>query len=251
MNSVTLSPLALIYDSTEKNDFLPEGLLGLESHGIATTLCGSLAELTQQLRLNVLPSHRMLAVLAGETVENCTVANSLRALYPDLSILALADKRDESGLIRLMQSGVDNTCARDASPALVTAILFRMLARSGLGLPLPASANQQSVEMAKQGRWSLTEQNWVLVNPAGRRIPLTTGERAFLVALLKAPKQRASHADLISAVSLAYDALPETDRRQSRLSVMVSRLRAKCKQHDIDLPLKSVHRWGYMFSGPL
>ncbi|MBP6019748.1 MAG: hypothetical protein KA735_09665 [Burkholderiaceae bacterium] len=198
--------------------------------------------------MHTLPDRHVMAVLAAETAENCATANYLRTLHPDLGILAMSEKTDDSSLIRLLQSGVDNTCARDASAALVTTILFRMLARAGQRPPAPTPP---STEISATGRWSLSDQDWVINSPEGQRISLTTGERAFLVTLLNAPEHRASHADLIAAINLAYDALPESDRRQSRLSVMVSRLRTKCHQHDVDLPLKSVHRWGYMFSGQL
>lgn len=133
-----------------------------------------------------------------------------------------------------------------------------MLARMGQGTnnltftaPQPPKPSQPPLPVVTEvnGSWSFADQDWMIVNPKGQRIFLTTGERAFLVTLLNAPDQRASHADLIAAVCSAYHALPEANRRQGRLSVLVSRLRAKCIQHNIDLPLKSVHRWGYMFSG--
>src|SRR5690606_28199266 len=97
--------------------------------------------------------------------------------------------------------------------------------------------------------WSLPEQAWILASPEGKRIALTTGERAFLMALLAAPNQRAAHADLISAVNEAYKQ-ESVSALQSRLSVLVSRLRRKCAEHGAGLPLKSVHNWGYMFTGP-
>lgn len=248
---MTLSPIALIFDSSSSNNegSSPVALGALEAHGFQAIECSDLTQLTQQARLHTQADRRMLVVLAAETTENCAIANYLRTLHPDLGILAMSDKTDESNLIRLLQSGVDNTCARDASAALVTSILFRMLARAGQR-PVVAAA-RQSTDASVDGRWSLVEQDWVISSPEGQRISLTTGERAFLVALFNAPEHRASHADLIAAVNQAYDALHESARRQSRLSVMVSRLRAKCNQHNIDLPLKSLHRWGYMFSGQL
>ncbi len=245
---MTLSPIALIFEPSPLDSDGSGPLASLEAHGFQAIRCSGLTQLTQQARLHAQADRPMLAILAAETTENCATANYLRTVHPGLGILAMSDKADESSLIRLLQSGADNTCPRDASAALVTTILFRMVARTEQRLP---AATPQTTETLANDRWSLTDQDWVICSPEGRRISLTTGERAFLVTLLNAPEHRASHADLIAAINLAYDALPESDRRQSRLSVMVSRLRSKCNQHGIQLPLKSVHRWGYMFSGQL
>lgn len=96
--------------------------------------------------------------------------------------------------------------------------------------------------------WSLHESGSVLMAPAGGRIPLTTGERAFISTLLAADGLRAPHRELIDAVNACYAAAaPRT--HQARLGVLISRLRRKIKRYGYDLPLKSVHNWGYMFTG--
>ncbi|NYT65727.1 winged helix-turn-helix domain-containing protein [Alcaligenaceae bacterium] len=244
-----LSPITLIFESSipDNAGASPVALESLEAHGFQTIRCADLTQLTQQARLHALPNRRILVILAAEIAENCVTANYLRTLHPNLGILAMSDSADESSLIRLIQSGVDNTCTKDASVALVVTILFRMLAR--VGQCVPAAIPQPVSAAPETGSWFLSEQDWVMVSPEGKRIPLTTGERAFMLALLNAPDHRVPHADLIAAVNQAYDDLSEPDHRQNRLSVLVSRLRAKCNQHNVKLPLKSVHRWGYMFSG--
>jgi DNA-binding response OmpR family regulator len=98
-----------------------------------------------------------------------------------------------------------------------------------------------------QGGWRLDEQAWVLVDPAGMRVPLTTGERAFMLTLFNAPERRAKHADLIAAIDAGSASASHATSR-ARLGVLVGRMRQKFTQHGSALPLKSVHRWGYMFA---
>lgn len=241
-----LNPVVLLFDPA----LPPKGdshalLLSLQTHGFETTQCSSVLQVIQQMRQTAhTVAQPSLMLLTADADENCTVANYVRTLYPDLGIVAVSDNNDDKSLIRLLQSGVDNICSRQASDALVAATLFRILARMG------QSGDTKPVSQATPGEfWTLSDQDWVLISPEGHRIPLTTGERAFIVTLLNAPDLRASHNELIAAINQAYDAAPDSDRRQSRLSVLVSRLRTKFDRYNTELPLKSVHRWGYMFSG--
>ncbi len=241
-----LNPVVLLLDPA----LSPKGdtqalLLSLQTQGFETTQCSSIPQVIQQMRQTVhTTAQPSLMLLTGDAEANCTAANYVRTLYPDLGIVAVSEDNHDKSLIRLLQSGVDNICSRQASGALVAATLFRVLARMG-----QAGHTQPAPQVTSGEFWVLSDQDWVLTSPEGHRIPLTTGERAFIVTLLNAPDLRASHNELIAAINQAYDAAPDSDRRQSRLSVLVSRLRTKFDRYNTELPLKSVHRWGYMFSG--
>lgn len=231
----------------------------LKVHGFQVLVCRTIADFTQHFQPDSLGSMRSMVALLGGCAElNSAAASYLRVMHPELGVVALAENQKDSDFIRLLQSGADTICPPNPSDALLAAMLFRTLERTRM-LKGPAKISQltSTVANTKQitGRWALSDQDWVITSPIGCRITLTTGERAFLTALLASPGMRASHADLIQAVSLAYSLGNQINKRHSRLtrlSVLVSRLRNKCQQqYGTDLPLKSVHRWGYMFSGQL
>lgn len=175
-------------------------------------------------------------VLAGTSAQNCLAASLTRTLQPGMGIVAVVPPRHEQALIQVLSSGADAYCAPDASIELLATVLsalFRRLRQPATGQPSP--------------RWSLQEQGWMLAGPGGCRVPLTTGERAFLAALLKAPGMRASHDVLTIAVNAAYEVAGKS-RQVRQLGLLVSRLRRKCEDQGATLPLHSVHGWGYMFA---
>jgi len=217
-------------------------LAELEAHGLTVSRCTDMPQLYAVAR-QAMENDRVCAVLlASGHSENCIVAAQLRALYPSLGVVAITPSSMETMWLQALQSGVDHICPASAPSQLLVAILFRLLWRLDV-TAASAAASGRAV-------WSLAEHGWILASPEGQRIPLTTGERAFLMALIAAPNQRAPHAELIKAVNEAY-ALESAAALQSRISVLVSRLRRKCAEHGVGLPLKSVHNWGYMFTGAL
>jgi len=218
-------------------------LTELESQGLKISHCTDLPQLYGSVRRHAETGASVAAVLASACADNCAAAAHLRALYPGLGIVMLTETSTESMALQALQSGVDTYCPIEASPQLLAAILFRLLWRLDVTAAARAAAAPRLV-------WVLAEQAWILCSPCGKRIPLTTAERAFLMALVNAPNQRAAHADLIQAVGQAH-ALDTVVGQQGRLSVLVSRLRRKCTEQDVALPLKSVHNWGYMFTGAL
>ena len=169
----------------------------------------------------------------------------LRALRPDLGIVALIEPDNEAEIIQLLHLGVDAHCALNASPELLVAIILRLLWRLGVMPTSTPVVTTEQVSESHDSSWGLVDQGWVFCSPAGHRIPLTTGERAFLMTLFNTPDQKVSHEELIHAVNAAYNMI-DGQVHQGRLGVMVSRMRRKFRQAGAPLPLKSVHNWGYM-----
>lgn len=215
----------------------------LESHGFQVRQCADVPALYLAAKNELNQSAVVVVVLAAPHAESCTVSAHLRMLHPAIGILAMADSQAEITSIQLLQSGADAVVPTEASAPLMAAMLFRLLWRLDMATAIRAAGQNTPV-------WALSEQGWILSSPNSQRIPLTTGERAFLLALMAAPNQRASHAQLTDAVNEAY-AGDASGAMQSRLSVLVSRLRRKCSDHGARLPVKSVHNWGYMFTGLL
>ena len=159
-----------------------------------------------------------------------------------MGIVATVCSGQDTEAIRLLQSGADNYFRHNTSSELLTAMLLRLMSRSGASTPELASHFA-----AQEKAWALQEQGWKLISPEGTAIQLTTTERAFLKVLLGNPEHRATHGQLIEAVTQGPEVVPPHIHAR-RLGVLVSRLRRKCGQSGLALPVKSLHNWGYMFT---
>lgn len=202
-----------------------------------------LAELYRQVDRHVVRDGIPIAVvLAGGHQNNCAAAAYLRSLHPSLPIVAIPDLYSDSILIELLRCGVDSCCARDASSNLVAAMVTRLFVRANPGLSI---TGVQTIDR-DTGYWTLAEQGWLLIAPQGESVSLTTGERAFMSTLLSAPSLRATHQQLSVAVASSY---ASASGQHGTLGVLLSRLRRKVARHGLGVPVKSVHNWGYMFSG--
>lgn len=242
-----LAPKASLLLNTKTSDRIGE----LQSRGFEVMRCATLRELYKLAQDHLKPDAPATVLLASQHEENCTAATYLRTLYPGAGIAAITSSKTDAALIQVLQSGADYYCLREHSTPLLVAMLFRLLSRVGRGVdasyrntPGAAIHTRDSADQI----WVMQEEAWVLVSPDGVNIPLTTGERAFLSVLLAAPDKRATHQQLTDAVNQAY-ALDTPPSHPGRLGVLVSRMRKKFTERGIDMPLRSVHNWGYMFTG--
>lgn len=172
----------------------------------------------------------------------------LRMSYPRLGILLLSDW-SESALLQALQSGADSLLPISATPELLGCYAYSMFRRQ---LPVTMVANKRPTDL-----WRLEQNGWALCSPAGKRFSLTSAERSFFDCLLRHPERQATHAQLLQAIDerggLAPDNTPASQHSYSmaevnRLGVLVSRLRRKFERDATDLPIRSIHNWGYMFS---
>jgi len=91
--------------------------------------------------------------------------------------------------------------------------------------------------------WRLQEGDWILGDPEGRQMVLTTSERAFLGCLFRQRGHAVSRDDLIRA--LGGDVF---DFDEHRIDAIASRLRRKAAKLDMRLPVHSVRGTGYVFA---
>ncbi|MCB5363549.1 helix-turn-helix domain-containing protein [Pusillimonas sp. CC-YST705] len=191
-------------------------------------------------------STSILILLDGDLLTNCAGAQLIITLYAECGVVSLLDDLSEVNVITALQSGADICCERNASPALLSSVFYSLLrrlpgARRMVPAPRPAVVDKT---------WHLAQQAWVLESLEGSAIALTTAERAFLQCLTAQAEMRATHEELIRAIEPG-EVLP-TRMAQGRLGVLVSRLRRKLdQQYGLELPVKSLHKWGYMFTGEL
>lgn len=109
--------------------------------------------------------------------------------------------------------------------------------------PAPAA----DAEPAAQG-WRLREGGWTLLSPQGQRLALTTLERLFMLALFSAPNHSLARNELGTLAAGRGDTSDKSATSPRGVDVMVSRLRRKAQAMGMPLPLRSVRRWGYMFT---
>lgn len=92
--------------------------------------------------------------------------------------------------------------------------------------------------------WRLTDGGWRLISPSGVGINLTSSERFFLEHFAGQVDKRLSREELLAKNST----LTQNSRA---IDSLISRLRRKMMQKNLHLPIKSVHGWGYSFTGLL
>ena len=92
--------------------------------------------------------------------------------------------------------------------------------------------------------WRLNQNHWVLYDPSGTPIKLTTHEFEFLKVLCTSPNKTVTRSDVIEQLGKDPD---QYDTRN--LDALVLRLRKKIEQVSaFKLPLKTVHGIGYVMS---
>lgn len=214
----------------------------LASRGYTITPHTTLTALMQHINtVQAAANNGIVVIIDGRDADSATAVSILRSLPIDVGIVALVDRDDDATMLLLLQIGVDVCSFVCAPPDVSIATVSRLLWRLGRRKSKAVAPKSKT-----PGSWTLIKQGWVMRTPAGHSITLTTGERAFLMTLLNAPLKKATHEELICAVNASYNDLT-AGAYQSRLGVMISRMRRKFMKAGDPLPLKSVHNWGYMF----
>lgn len=181
-------------------------------------------------------------VLMGKSAENRNTVFYLRTTQARLGLLAQLRTGSEEEQIDLIQAGVDWIYPVGASCGLVATMLLSLWNR-----PRSESSTQMSAATRRHEGWILAEYAWILQDPQGLRVRLTSSERAVLLVLFDAPDLSATHEVLLAAVNQARN-LPPGAGLRTRLSVLMSRLRSKCRRQGMDLPIRVIHNLGYMFA---
>lgn len=211
--------------------------------------CDELYEIYDQFAQRASP----LIVLDAPLPDIHIAAVRLRGINRTVGIVALAPFADSESRVRTLLCGADTCLDRDVSGLELAAVLQALTRRSGatpqvpdVGLP-PSSVPLPLARPYEQSSgWRLLNKGWTLVSPTGRSLGLTTGERDFLARLLLAPDRKLSRATLYPEVPSDQDT---TLSRRRPVDVMISRLRRKAMQNQMELPIRAVHGMGYMFTG--
>ncbi len=240
-----IAPLVIYYAAQSKSShsLAVKCVEDIKCMGFQVDVCANSAELMRTAEYCRTEEIMAIFLLSGSVIEICSISMNLRAHQLQHAIVALMDTDSDMALTQVLQSGVDNYCDESSQTGLLAAILLRLQARFYRGTFLEQSEDATP-------RWRLAEQDWVLVSPEGIRIRLTTNERCFMKILLGSPDLRVTHEQLFLAMGVQRSPADSAQAsRHGKLGVMISRLRMKFTEHGVVCPLKSLHNWGYMFTG--
>ncbi|HLS16948.1 MAG TPA: winged helix-turn-helix domain-containing protein [Paenalcaligenes sp.] len=235
-----MSPLLYWYTFPEAQADKPstnQRVQALENSGIQASILHDLMAVYSLAADQLEHSSRTIFILQGVPHQLFASVSRLRTANQNVGIIVLSSSLDEQFMVQLLHSGVDGYALSEASDSLVLALVNNVWRRI---------SNYARLELLQSTPWTLTSRGWVLISPSGQRLDLTTTERQLLTALFSQPGRRADHQTLLSALSDTSQS-PQGSG-QNRLGVIISRLKKKADARNIEVPLRSVHRWGYMFA---
>lgn len=247
----------------------------MPGHGFELVVLSSPRELFLRLGLQT----SSIVLLSCPLAEAYMLASRVRLSDTSIGLVMMADFKGPDSRVRALQSGVDLCLEPDVEQSELAAYLHSLFRRvligrrqlltstvhsgridgysnagnDGLAFKLDGQANGPSGretdgQAARSLKWCLADRGWTLIDPSGVHIPLTTAEREFINRLFATPSKRIGRADLMSA---SEDGAPDAASASRYIDVLVSRLRRKAQQAGVDLPVRSIHRWGYTFTGEI
>ncbi|MBV6272483.1 helix-turn-helix domain-containing protein [Alcaligenaceae bacterium CGII-47] len=181
-------------------------------------------------------------VLMGTATQNRHASHYLRTVRAELGLVAQLCTDSEDEQVGLIQAGIDWMYPAQGSTQLMVAMLLSLWNRR-----MAMSRHRPGAPARRCGGWVLAGHGWILEDPQGLGVSLTASERALLMALFAAPGLTVSHETLITATNRARNPASSTGPR-TRLTVLVSRLRTKCRHHGVVVPIRVMHKLGYMFA---
>lgn len=193
-----------------------------------------------------------LLVMQAEFTDLCMAVAGLRAMDTTAGIVAISAFDTPENRILGLHCGADACFSPEVVTGEIAAALQALVRR------VPTTANRRGAAEADArpapppvasaeptGKWQFLDAAWTLVSPQGRRLALTQAEREFLLKLTGAPDKRMPRGD-----PPGID--PHSGRESMRRTdVVVSRLRRKAQDVDVELPIRTVWGWGYAFTGEL
>ncbi|HRL20714.1 MAG TPA: EAL domain-containing protein [Alcaligenes sp.] len=168
----------------------------------------------------------------------------LRNDFAHLGIVALHRDLNPSLRVQLLLTGADACMPVDIDvPELMAwchAVRRRFLHADGT--PIAQQSDEQG--LSEQDEWILRDKGWTLVSPDDVSLELTHSERQLMDAFVRHADARFSREDLMRDKGIAAGDSRAVDS-------LISRLRRKAAQAGVTVPIKSVHGWGYTFTGRL
>ncbi len=175
-----------------------------------------------------------LVVIDTEREHGLALTNLLSG-YAGIAVVVLSSQHEVGARVESFESGADVHLVKPVDPRELTAQLRALHRRlAGATRPQPAAGS---------GSWLLKQDGWLLEDPHGSQMHLTTAERAFLGRLIASRGAPASRDELLESLGdNPRDADPH------RIDVLVNRLRRKAMSLGMTLPLHAVRGRGYVLA---
>ncbi|CAB3690015.1 response regulator transcription factor [Achromobacter piechaudii] len=192
-----------------------------------------------------------LLVMEAELSDLCMAVAGLRAMDTTAGIIAVSTFDSPENRILGLHCGADACFQHDVATAEIAAALQALVRRvpatGRRPLPLEAEPRPAVAPPAADahGKWQFLDAAWTLVSPQGTRLALTLAEREFLLKLTTSADKRLPRGDASGGDAQAgRESVRRTD-------VVVSRLRRKAQDMNVELPIRTVWGWGYAFTGEI
>lgn len=226
--------VALVEDNIELREELTFGLTRL---GFRVWAVESAAEFYQELSTR--PCHVAVVDVGLPDEDGFSLSSRLRAVSA-IGIIMLTGRGHLEDRVRGLQGGADAYLVKPVDLRELAAVISGVVRRTWLTpSPLPAPA-----EVSLGADWTLEAAERVLVAPRGAwRLRLTASEYAFMEHMLRSFRQVVSRAEAADAI----DPTRPPDFDLHRIDMLVSRLRRKAEEAQVELPLRAVRGRGYVF----
>jgi DNA-binding response OmpR family regulator len=176
--------------------------------------------------------------LPGEN--GLSVTQHLHTL-PDVRIIIVSARVSEAERRAGLAAGAQRYMIK---PIILDELAFSIEAELARAAIVRDKSVEATVTAASLNPWSIEKENWQMTAPNGQSMVLSAREFAFVHCLIAADGKTVAQETVASSV---YSGKVIT--RHDRMDVMLSRLRKKCKDClGIDLPVKTVHLIGYVFT---
>ncbi|CAB3928802.1 response regulator transcription factor [Achromobacter deleyi] len=189
-----------------------------------------------------------LLVMEAELTDLCMAVAGLRAMDTTAGIVAVSTFDSPENRILGLHCGADACFQPDVATAEIAAALQALVRRVPITGRRPHDPDLRPPHTAPadgNGKWQFQDAAWTLVSPRGTRLALTQAERDFLLKLTTSPDKRLPRGDLPPGD-------PQAGRESvRRTDVVVSRLRRKAQETNMELPIRTVWGWGYAFTGDI
>lgn len=174
--------------------------------------------------------------LSGE--DGLSLASQLRA-SGSIGIVMASARGAVEDRIEALRQGADVYMVKPVHVDELSATIRMLGSRVRSSMRPPPASVPASPSSAG---WRLTEGDWVLCDPEGKTLKLTSNERGFLAVLMRSQTGVVSRNDLLAGLEGEAGGVDP-----KRLDVIASRLRRKSEQANMRLPLHVVRGIGYQF----
>lgn len=188
-------------------------------------------------------SQAEILILYAEPEHLVSTVASLRSATAVSGIVSVATLADPAQRAELLLSGADAYFPPHASAAELVAMLEALRRRSaGRSADQETEAPSPKKDTPKAAPWTVKDNGWTLISPKGVEVKLTYGEKHFIELLQSSPDRRVSR-EILMASKVG------NSENSRAVDSLISRLRRKSVVAGAELPIKSVHGWGYSFAG--